>query len=137
MEEVPVHVHPSPIVPDVLVRQHEHRSGLIWNGDHETCFTDLQCRCFGCNLFQSYGTAPHRLLYLTHFSRYKVKKEPLEAWILREFTGSETGDDLILGAHGFIFLLLGVHMLPDFSGSLVQVRYISLLEDFEAINTYS
>ncbi|KAI5652762.1 hypothetical protein M9H77_29949 [Catharanthus roseus] len=31
MEEVPAHVHPGPIVPDVLTRQHEHRSGLIWN----------------------------------------------------------------------------------------------------------
>ncbi|KAI5674070.1 hypothetical protein M9H77_14434 [Catharanthus roseus] len=35
MEEVPAHVHPGPIVPDVLSRQHEHRSGLIWSGDHE------------------------------------------------------------------------------------------------------
>ncbi|KAI5663678.1 hypothetical protein M9H77_23001 [Catharanthus roseus] len=60
MEEVPAHVHPGPIVPDVLTRQHEHRSGLIWSGDHETCFTDLQCRHFGRNLFQSYSTAPRR-----------------------------------------------------------------------------
>ncbi|KAI5662561.1 hypothetical protein M9H77_21884 [Catharanthus roseus] len=44
MEEVPAHVHPGPIVPDVLSRQHEHRSGLIWSGDRETCYTDLQCR---------------------------------------------------------------------------------------------
>ncbi|KAI5664969.1 hypothetical protein M9H77_24292 [Catharanthus roseus] len=36
MEEVPTHVNPGPIVSDVLTRQHEHRSGLIWNGDHET-----------------------------------------------------------------------------------------------------
>ncbi|KAI5657755.1 hypothetical protein M9H77_26548 [Catharanthus roseus] len=36
MEEVPAHVHPDPIVPDVLSRQHEHRSGLIWSRDHET-----------------------------------------------------------------------------------------------------
>ncbi|KAI5658573.1 hypothetical protein M9H77_27366 [Catharanthus roseus] len=55
MEEVPTHVHQSPIVLDVL-RQHEHRSG---------------------------------------------------------------------------------HMLPDMSGSLIHVRYISLLEDFDAINTYN
>ncbi|KAI5680939.1 hypothetical protein M9H77_02166 [Catharanthus roseus] len=33
MEEVPAH--------------HEHRSGLIWSGDHETCYSDLQCRRFG------------------------------------------------------------------------------------------
>ncbi|KAI5654399.1 hypothetical protein M9H77_31586 [Catharanthus roseus] len=52
MEEVPAHVHPSPIVPDVLTRQHEHQSGLIWSGGHETCFTDLQCRRFGRNIFQ-------------------------------------------------------------------------------------
>ncbi|KAI5650502.1 hypothetical protein M9H77_36507 [Catharanthus roseus] len=76
MEEVPAYVHPGPIVPDVLSRQHEHRSGLIWSGDHET-----------------------------HFSVYKVKKEPLEAWILRAITSSETDDDLILCARGFIFLL--------------------------------
>ncbi|KAI5671950.1 hypothetical protein M9H77_12314 [Catharanthus roseus] len=76
-------------------------------------------------------------LSLTHFSRYKVKKEPLEAWISREFTSSETSDDLILRAHGFIFLLLGGHMLPDFSGSLVHVRYLNLLEDLESISTYS
>ncbi|KAI5668991.1 hypothetical protein M9H77_18844 [Catharanthus roseus] len=61
MEEVPVHVHPGPIVPGVLSRQHEHQSDLIWSGDHETCFTDLQCRRFGRNLFQCYSTAPRRL----------------------------------------------------------------------------
>ncbi|KAI5659970.1 hypothetical protein M9H77_28763 [Catharanthus roseus] len=60
MEEVPAHVHPGPIVLDVLTRQHEHRFGLIWSGDHETCFTDLQCRRFGRNLFQCYSTAPHK-----------------------------------------------------------------------------
>ncbi|KAI5658967.1 hypothetical protein M9H77_27760 [Catharanthus roseus] len=104
MEKVPAHVHPGPIVTDVLSRQHEHRSGLIWSGDRET---------------------------------YKVKKEPLEAWILRAFTGSEPDDDLILHARRFIFLLIGGHMLPDFSGNLVHVRYLSLLEDFDAIRTYS
>ncbi|KAI5647992.1 hypothetical protein M9H77_33997 [Catharanthus roseus] len=36
MEEVPAHVHPGPIVTDVLSRQHEHKSGLIWSGDGET-----------------------------------------------------------------------------------------------------
>ncbi|KAI5682072.1 hypothetical protein M9H77_03300 [Catharanthus roseus] len=51
-------------------------------------------------------------LSLGHFFGYKVKKEPLEAWILRAFTGSETGDDLILRIRGFIFLLIGRHMLP-------------------------
>ncbi|KAI5671488.1 hypothetical protein M9H77_11852 [Catharanthus roseus] len=88
MEEVSAHMHPGPIVPDVLIRQHEHRFGLIWSVDHETCFTDLQCRRFGRNLFQYYNTTPRRL----------VKKEPLEAWILRAFTGSKTDDDLILRA---------------------------------------
>ncbi|KAI5661426.1 hypothetical protein M9H77_20749 [Catharanthus roseus] len=62
MEEVPAHVHPRPIVPEVLSREHEHRSGLIWSGDHETCYTNLQCRCFGRNLFQCYSTAPCRLV---------------------------------------------------------------------------
>ncbi|KAI5652546.1 hypothetical protein M9H77_29733 [Catharanthus roseus] len=47
-------------------------------------------------------------LSLTHFSGYKVKKEPLETWILREFTGSETDDDLILRARRFIFYFLEV-----------------------------
>ncbi|KAI5675914.1 hypothetical protein M9H77_06864 [Catharanthus roseus] len=61
MEEVPVHVHLGPIVTDVLSRQHEHRLGLIWSGDRETCYTDLQCRRFGRNLFQCYSAAPHRL----------------------------------------------------------------------------
>ncbi|KAI5658397.1 hypothetical protein M9H77_27190 [Catharanthus roseus] len=36
MEEVPAHVRRGPIVPNVLTRQHEHRSGLICSGDHET-----------------------------------------------------------------------------------------------------
>ncbi|KAI5663176.1 hypothetical protein M9H77_22499 [Catharanthus roseus] len=94
MEEAPTH--------------HEHRSGLIWSGDHETCFTDLQCRHFGRNLFQCYSTALHRF----------------------------TDDDLILHARGFIFLLLGGRMLPDFSGNLVHVCYLSLLEDIDAIRTY-
>ncbi|KAI5647851.1 hypothetical protein M9H77_33856 [Catharanthus roseus] len=43
MEEVPAHVHPGSIVTDVLSRQHEHRSGLIWSGDRDTCYTNLQC----------------------------------------------------------------------------------------------
>ncbi|KAI5670859.1 hypothetical protein M9H77_11223 [Catharanthus roseus] len=101
MEEVPTHVHPGPIVTDVLSRQHVHRSGLIWSGDRET---------------------------------YKVKKELLEAWILRAFTGSETDDDLILRARGFIFLLIDGHMLPDFSENSVHVRYLILVEDFDAIS---
>ncbi|KAI5678869.1 hypothetical protein M9H77_09819 [Catharanthus roseus] len=141
MEEVPAHVHPGPIVTDVLSRQHEHRSGLIWSGDRETCSTDLQCRCFGRNLFQCYSAAPRRLrllgvrLSLSHFSGYKVKKEPLEAWILRAFTGSETNDDLVLRARGFIFLLIGRHMLPDFSGNLVLVRYLTVHGGFVRCTT--
>ncbi|KAI5664408.1 hypothetical protein M9H77_23731 [Catharanthus roseus] len=63
MEEVPAHVHSGPIVPYVLSRQHQYRSGLIWCGDHETCYTDLQCRRFGRNLFQCYSTAPRRLIW--------------------------------------------------------------------------
>ncbi|KAI5674191.1 hypothetical protein M9H77_14555 [Catharanthus roseus] len=62
MEEVPAHVHPRSIIPDVLSRQHEHRSGLIWSGDRETCYTDLQCRRFGPNPFQCYSTAPRILI---------------------------------------------------------------------------
>ncbi|KAI5667153.1 hypothetical protein M9H77_17006 [Catharanthus roseus] len=124
MEEVPAHVHPGLIVPDVLLRQHEHRSGLIWSGNHKTCYTDLQCRRFGRNIFQCSSTAPRRLVEIidrtSHFSGYKVKKEPLKAWILRVFTSSETDDDLILHARGFIFLLIGGHMLPEFSGNLVH-----------------
>ncbi|KAI5649621.1 hypothetical protein M9H77_35626 [Catharanthus roseus] len=58
MEEVPAHVHPGPIVTDVLSRQHEHRSSLIWSGDRETCYTDLQCRRFGRNIFQCYSGLP-------------------------------------------------------------------------------
>ncbi|KAI5665969.1 hypothetical protein M9H77_15822 [Catharanthus roseus] len=42
MEEVPACVHPNPINLEVLTRSHEHRSGLIWSGDHETYITDLQ-----------------------------------------------------------------------------------------------
>ncbi|KAI5661888.1 hypothetical protein M9H77_21211 [Catharanthus roseus] len=61
MEEVPAHVHPGPIVTNVLSRQHKHRSGLIWSGDRETCYTDLQCRRFGRNLFQCYSAASRRL----------------------------------------------------------------------------
>ncbi|KAI5680818.1 hypothetical protein M9H77_02045 [Catharanthus roseus] len=162
-------------------------SGLIWSGDRETCYNDLQCRRFGRNIFQCYSTAPRRLveiidrtelggvfrygyigldhalitslaavhggfgrcttdweglsvcsdlgvvtypkqywidlierllgvrLSLGDFSEYEVKKEPLEAWILRAFTGSETDNDLILRASGFILLIIGEHMLPDFS----------------------
>ncbi|KAI5662175.1 hypothetical protein M9H77_21498 [Catharanthus roseus] len=62
MEEVPAHVHPGPIVTDVLSRQHKHISSLIWSGDWETCYTDLQCRRFGRNLFQCYSAAPRRLV---------------------------------------------------------------------------
>ncbi|KAI5649376.1 hypothetical protein M9H77_35381 [Catharanthus roseus] len=62
LEEVPAHMHPGPIVFDVLMRQHEHRSGLIWSGDRETSITDLQCRRFGRNLFQAYSGSPSRLM---------------------------------------------------------------------------
>ncbi|KAI5649686.1 hypothetical protein M9H77_35691 [Catharanthus roseus] len=79
MEEVPEHVHLGPIFFDVLSRQHEHRSGLIWRGDHETVNNTAGCT----------GTVGFR------DRLYKVKKELLEAWILRAFTGSETDDDLI------------------------------------------
>ncbi|KAI5662110.1 hypothetical protein M9H77_21433 [Catharanthus roseus] len=44
MEEVPAHVHPGPIVLDVLSRKHEHRSGMIWSGDHETMNNDEEIR---------------------------------------------------------------------------------------------
>ncbi|KAI5654417.1 hypothetical protein M9H77_31604 [Catharanthus roseus] len=90
MEEVPAHVHPGPIVPDVLKRQHEHRSG--------------------------------------HFFGYKVKKEPLEAWILRAFTGSETDDDLILRSRRFIFFTpwrsYASRFLREFGSSLGGARQI-------------
>ncbi|KAI5653725.1 hypothetical protein M9H77_30912 [Catharanthus roseus] len=120
MEEVPAHVHPGPIVSDVLSRQHEHISDLIWSGDHKTCYTDLQCRHFGRNLFQCYSTAPLSItlqdvqalwglgidgMVVTGLS--SVKKEPLEVWIPKAFNGSETDDDLILRARGFILLLIG------------------------------
>ncbi|KAI5682565.1 hypothetical protein M9H77_03793 [Catharanthus roseus] len=49
-------------------------------------------------------------LSLSHFSGYKVNKEPLEAWILREFIGLEIDDDLIMRICGFIFLFLGGHI---------------------------
>ncbi|KAI5658851.1 hypothetical protein M9H77_27644 [Catharanthus roseus] len=65
MEEVSAHVHPGPVVPDVLSRQHEHRFGLIWSGQHKTCFTDPQCRRFGRNLFHYYSIA-HRRLAVVH-----------------------------------------------------------------------
>ncbi|KAI5662816.1 hypothetical protein M9H77_22139 [Catharanthus roseus] len=78
MEEVLVHVHPGPVVPDVLSRQHEHKSCLIWSGDHEMCYTDLQCRHFGRNLFQCYGTVPRRLfIWLPYYDRPLV---PSDLW---------------------------------------------------------
>ncbi|KAI5683065.1 hypothetical protein M9H77_04293 [Catharanthus roseus] len=60
MEEVPAYVHLGPITPNVFTRQYEHRSGLIWSRDHETCITDLQCRHFGRNLFQADIHPSHR-----------------------------------------------------------------------------
>ncbi|KAI5658827.1 hypothetical protein M9H77_27620 [Catharanthus roseus] len=59
MEEVPAYMHPGPIVPDVLTRQHEYRYALIWSGDHETCIIDLHCKRFDRKLFQAYSTAPY------------------------------------------------------------------------------
>ncbi|KAI5670637.1 hypothetical protein M9H77_11001 [Catharanthus roseus] len=69
MEEVSAHVHPGPIVRDVLSGQYEHRSGLIWSGDRETCYTDLQCRHFGRNLFQCYSAALRRLVEIIDKTR--------------------------------------------------------------------
>ncbi|KAI5672579.1 hypothetical protein M9H77_12943 [Catharanthus roseus] len=107
MEEVPAHVHPGPVVPDVLTRQHEHRSGLIWSWDNETCFTELQCRR---SIYSSLKVQLHIgvRLSLSHFSGYKVKKESLEVWILREFTSSEIDDDLIFAPVDLFFSFLEV-----------------------------
>ncbi|KAI5663041.1 hypothetical protein M9H77_22364 [Catharanthus roseus] len=116
MEEVPAHVHPGPIVTDVLSRQNEHRSGLIWSGDRETCYTDLQCRRFSCNLFQYYSAAPRRLPLF----RLQSEEGTIGSIDSEAFAGSETDDDLILRARGFNFLLIGRHMLPDFSGNLFR-----------------
>ncbi|KAI5675832.1 hypothetical protein M9H77_06782 [Catharanthus roseus] len=69
MEEIPAHVYPSPIVSNVLMRQHEHRSGFIWSGDHKTCITNLQFKCFDRDLFQAYSTAPPRLAIYSLISR--------------------------------------------------------------------
>ncbi|KAI5678245.1 hypothetical protein M9H77_09195 [Catharanthus roseus] len=80
------------------------------------------------------GTCQHTYPSSFAAAAASVKKEPLEVWILRVFTSSETDDDLILHACGFSCLLLGGHMLPDFSGSLVHVLYLSLLEDFDHIS---
>ncbi|KAI5681964.1 hypothetical protein M9H77_03192 [Catharanthus roseus] len=52
----------GPIVTNVLSRQHEHRSGLIWSRDRETYYIDFQCRHFGRNLFQCYSAAPRRFV---------------------------------------------------------------------------
>ncbi|KAI5648624.1 hypothetical protein M9H77_34629 [Catharanthus roseus] len=92
MEEVPAHVHPGPIVPDVLSRQHEHRSGLIWSGDHETCYTDLQCRRFGRNLFQirltlllllaQYGAYYLTFIWLSYLDRALVPSDLWRAKVL-------------------------------------------------------
>ncbi|KAI5664895.1 hypothetical protein M9H77_24218 [Catharanthus roseus] len=120
-------MHPGPIVPYVLSRQHEHRSGLIWSGDRETCYTDLQL------LDRSYRET----------TWFAVVSQPLFRIQGEEGTiGSRASihwfrdrHDLILRARGFIFLLIGRHMLPDFSGNLVHVRYLNLLEDFDAIRT--
>ncbi|KAI5673246.1 hypothetical protein M9H77_13610 [Catharanthus roseus] len=116
MEEVPAHVHPGAIVPDVLSRQHEHRSSLILSGDRETCYTDLQCRRFRRNLFQCYSTTPRRLpLFWIQGEEGTIGSMDPES-----VTGSETDDDLILRARRFIFLLIGGHMLPDFAENLVH-----------------
>ncbi|KAI5650351.1 hypothetical protein M9H77_36356 [Catharanthus roseus] len=69
-------------------------------------------------------------IYSSVTVRLPVKKEPLEAWILRAFTGSEIDDDLFLHARGFIFLLLGGHMLSDFSRNLAVVH-----DSFEGCTT--
>ncbi|KAI5659327.1 hypothetical protein M9H77_28120 [Catharanthus roseus] len=106
MEEVPAHVHPGPIVPDVLSKHHEHRSGLIWSGDCETAVeigdSHISPDMWGSvnNTAGCTGTVRFR------DRRYKVKKEPLEAWILRVFAGSETDDDLILRSWIYFFIWL-------------------------------
>ncbi|KAI5667969.1 hypothetical protein M9H77_17822 [Catharanthus roseus] len=129
MEEVPELVHPGPIVIDALSRQHEHQSGLIWSGDHETCYTDLQCKYFRRNLFQCYSTAPCRLPLF----RIQGEEGTVGSMILRAFTDSETDDDLILDARGFIFLLIGGHMLPDFSENLVHTSMLKEVDDMTSV----
>ncbi|KAI5682762.1 hypothetical protein M9H77_03990 [Catharanthus roseus] len=105
MEEVPAHVHPGPIATDVLSRQHEHRTGLIWSRDRETCYTNLQCRRFGCKLFQCYSAAPRRLPLF----RLQSEEGTIGSMDLRAFIGSETEDDLILRARSCARRLLEVH----------------------------
>ncbi|KAI5650400.1 hypothetical protein M9H77_36405 [Catharanthus roseus] len=63
-------------------------------------------------------------LSLTHFFGYKAKKELLEAWILREFTGSETDDDLILRAVDLFFYFLEViSEVPLICDEIVEYHY--------------
>ncbi|KAI5670911.1 hypothetical protein M9H77_11275 [Catharanthus roseus] len=92
MEEVPAH--------------HEHRSGLIWSGDRETCYTDLQCRRFGRNLFQCYSVAPHRR-----------RSNTTRSWIY--------------------FLTYWLTHASQLLWEFGSRCYLSLLEDFDAIMTYS
>ncbi|KAI5683428.1 hypothetical protein M9H77_04656 [Catharanthus roseus] len=66
MEEVPAHVHPGLIVPDMLTRQHKHRSGLIGTENHETCVTDIHCRHFNLSIgavdiLRGSGVSPSKL----------------------------------------------------------------------------
>lgn len=69
----------------------------------------------------------------TQFSWCKVKKESIESLVLRDLTGLETYDECIMRAHNFILLLLEGQLLPNISDNLIPVRYISLLEDINAI----
>ncbi|KAI5673957.1 hypothetical protein M9H77_14321 [Catharanthus roseus] len=98
MEEVSAHVHLGPIVPDVLTKQHKHRSGLIWSGTMRRVSLNFNVDV-SVPIYSS----------LTDSSTYTVKEERLEAWILREFTSLETDDNLILRARAIWFMCATRH----------------------------
>ncbi|KAI5676304.1 hypothetical protein M9H77_07254 [Catharanthus roseus] len=100
-------MHPSPIIPDFY---QDSTTGL---GSYRVGTTRHVLLIFSVDVSDAiYSSVTVQLP--------KVKREPLGAWILRAFTGSETNDDLIMRTREF-----GSCALPQ------------LLEDIDVIRTYS
>ncbi|KAH9616569.1 hypothetical protein KSS87_002203 [Heliosperma pusillum] len=116
------HMQPGPINPEVLTQQETHRSKAIWDGDDKG---SLRCR--------------------SHLAMHKgfldLKGASLRiGWLTENFSGlPEQANEQVLHQYvrAYLLILMATVMFPDKSGNDIQVVYLPLLRDLDAIDDFS